>query len=72
MSTKHLLASKLFWLGFLEVAVGVSDLIKTNVLDSEAAAWGAVLTGIATVILRVVTKQAVWVTTTPPPAAAPK
>jgi hypothetical protein len=65
MNTKHLLQSKLFWLGFLEVAVGVSDLIKTNVLDSEAAAWGAVFTGIATVVLRVVTRQAVRVTPAP-------
>jgi hypothetical protein len=56
-ATKHWWESKLFWVGFLQILLGVVDLIETNVLQSERAAWGAVLTGTITIILRYLTTQ---------------
>jgi hypothetical protein len=58
---KHLLRSRLFWLGALELLVGMADLVRTNVLESERAAWGAVITGAMTILLRIVTTKAVRV-----------
>jgi hypothetical protein len=57
--SKSLIRSRLFWLGALQVGVGTLELIKTNVLDSETAAWGAVATGTITIVLRLLTTQPV-------------
>jgi hypothetical protein len=57
--SKSLFASKVFWLGVAQLAVGVIDLVKTNVLESETAAWGAVVSGALTIVLRLLTKQPV-------------
>lgn len=59
MTTKSWYQSKLIWVGVVQVLIGALDLIQTNVLNSEVAAWGAVLTGTVTVILRVVTRTAI-------------
>jgi hypothetical protein len=56
---KHILQSKLVWAGVAEVLVGLSDLLQTNVLGSEKAAWGAVGAGVVTIVLRIVTREAV-------------
>lgn len=50
--SKTIFTSKLFWLGFVQIGTGVLDLIKTNILESETAAWGAVASGIVTIVFR--------------------
>lgn len=52
VNAKAWFTSKLNWLGIVQIVIGVLDLVKTNVLESEQAAWGAVVSGTVTIILR--------------------
>lgn len=60
--TKSIFASKLFWLGVVQIITGVLQLIGTEVLMSDGAGWGAVASGALTIIFRIVTKQPVSMT----------
>jgi hypothetical protein len=59
--SKSLFASKMFWLGLLQIASGTLELVGTEVLGSDGAGWAAVGSGVVTIVLRVVTKQPVTV-----------
>jgi hypothetical protein len=59
VSTKSLFRSKLFWLGVVQFAIGLLELVRVNVLESERAAWGSLFFGMLTIVLRLVTRQPV-------------
>lgn len=63
VKAKSLFASKLFWLGVIQIATGVGELITSEVLNSDGAGWGAVVSGALTIVFRYLTKQPVTVST---------
>lgn len=58
---KRIWTSKTFWVGVLEIATGVLELIDVNVLANDGAGWVAVGAGLLTILLRYITKQPVTV-----------
>jgi len=59
--SKSIFRSRLFWLGALQVVGGAVELVRTNLSSDGAIAWGAVLSGVVTILLRAVTSQPVHI-----------
>lgn len=59
VESKPWYASKMTWLGLFQAIGGIMEVVQTNVLESETAAWGALISGITTIIFRFFTERPV-------------